>query len=41
MSKKVDQEDHKDLKGTLISVFTIGILIMVMWFSVYLFYFSR
>ncbi|MCM3161076.1 cytochrome c oxidase subunit 2A [Metabacillus litoralis] len=40
MSKKIKHEDH-ELKGTLISVFAIGIFIIVMWFGVYFFYLSR
>ncbi|MGM0875568.1 MAG: cytochrome C oxidase subunit II [Bacillota bacterium] len=41
MSKKMEHEDNNDLKGTLISVFSIGLIIMVMWFSAYFFYLSR
>lgn len=41
MSKKVKHEDHTELKGTLISVFSIGFFILVMWFGAYFFYLSR
>ncbi|MBM7605500.1 hypothetical protein JOC75_003523 [Metabacillus crassostreae] len=41
MSKKYKGEDNNELKGTLISVFSIGLLILVMWFSVYFFYITR
>ncbi|WP_158638590.1 cytochrome C oxidase subunit II [Metabacillus litoralis] len=41
MSKKFKGEDNSELKGTLISVFSIGLLILVMWFSVYFFYITR
>ncbi|MED4533951.1 cytochrome C oxidase subunit II [Metabacillus fastidiosus] len=30
-----------NLKGTLVSVFVIGIIICIMWFSAYAFYLSR
>ena len=40
MGKKV-QGSEPNLKGTLVSVFVVGIIIIVMWFSVYGLYVSR
>lgn len=37
--KKIESEPN--LKGTLISVFAVGIVIVVMWFAVYGLYVSR
>lgn len=41
MDKK--QPDHHDvnLKGTLVSVFIVGIIIVAMWVAVYLMYVAR
>ncbi|AYC28548.1 cytochrome C oxidase subunit II [Paenisporosarcina cavernae] len=36
--KKVQEEN---LKGTLISVFFVGLVIVVMWVAVYLMYLAR
>ncbi|MGK7377097.1 cytochrome C oxidase subunit II [Planococcus shenhongbingii] len=40
MSKKI-QEPEADLRGTLISVFFVGIVIIAMWVAVYLMYVAR
>lgn len=40
MSKK-KQDSETNLKGTLISVFAVGIIIVVMWIAVYALYVSR
>ncbi|MBS4197164.1 cytochrome C oxidase subunit II [Lederbergia citri] len=40
MAKKKHHSDV-NLKGTLISVFTVGIIILVMWFAVYGLYVAR
>ncbi|MBS4202223.1 cytochrome C oxidase subunit II [Bacillus sp. FJAT-49732] len=40
MTKKKHGSDV-NLKGTLISVFTVGIIILVMWFAVYGLYVSK
>ncbi|WP_231391084.1 cytochrome C oxidase subunit II [Paenisporosarcina sp. FSL H8-0542] len=40
MSKK-NQSPELNLKGTLISVFSVGIIIIVMWFVVYFMYVAR
>ncbi|MED4163843.1 cytochrome c oxidase subunit 2A [Halalkalibacterium halodurans] len=40
--KKTDQEPHHThLKGTLVSVFILGLLICIAWFGMYLFYVTR
>lgn len=40
MSNKKNNSEP-DLKGTLISVFGVGIVILVMWFAVYAMYVAR
>ncbi|MBS4178697.1 cytochrome C oxidase subunit II [Lederbergia citrea] len=40
MSKK-SHDSEPNLKGTLISVFAVGIIIVVMWFAVYGLYVAR
>ncbi|MDN7228389.1 cytochrome C oxidase subunit II [Planococcus sp. N064] len=40
MSKK-SEEHEVDLRGTLISVFFVGIVIVAMWVAVYLMYVAR
>ncbi len=40
MNKK-DSDSGPDLKGTLISVFIVGIIICIMWFAVYGLYVSK
>ncbi|MCR2822514.1 cytochrome C oxidase subunit II [Lederbergia panacisoli] len=40
MAKKKHGSDV-NLKGTLISVFAVGIIILVMWFAVYGLYVAR
>lgn len=40
MNKK-NSHSGPNLKGTLISVFVVGIIICVMWFAVYGLYVSR
>jgi len=39
MSKK--KEPEMNLKGTLVSVFVVGIIIIAMWFAVYSMYLAR
>ncbi|MBM7573250.1 cytochrome C oxidase subunit II [Aquibacillus albus] len=39
MQKKKQGEGN--LKGTLVSVFALGFLIMLMWFGAYAFYLTR
>ena len=42
--KKVSKQKHVpelNLKGTLVSVFIVGILIIAMWLIVYLMYIAR
>ena len=39
MSKK--KEPEMNLKGTLISVFIVGFIIIAMWFAVYAMYLAR
>ena len=40
MSKK-NNDSGPNLKGTLISVFAVGIVIVVMWIAVYAMYVAR
>ncbi|KIL42822.1 hypothetical protein KP77_34520 [Jeotgalibacillus alimentarius] len=40
MTKK-KQEHEENLKGTLISVFFVGFVIVAMWVAVYLMYLSQ
>lgn len=39
--QKTEVEDSSSLKGTLISVFFLGIFIIVTWVSVYFLYLNR
>lgn len=39
--KKEGRENVDDLKGTLFSVFGIGIFIFLLWFGIYGFYLHR
>jgi len=39
--KKQGKENEDHLKGTLISVFGIGIFIFILWFGFYAFYLQR
>ncbi|WP_456276189.1 cytochrome C oxidase subunit II [Bacillus sp. AK128] len=41
MSKPRPSNNQPNLKGTLISVFTIGIFIFISWFSAYIFHLTR
>ena len=36
-----NREPEANLKGTLISVFIVGLIIIVMWIAVYLLYVAR
>jgi hypothetical protein len=40
MNKKI-QKQETDLRGTLVSVFFVGIVIIAMWVAVYLMYAAR
>jgi len=39
--KKQVKESDQQLKGTLISVFGVGIFIFLLWFGLYAFYLQR
>jgi hypothetical protein len=41
MSKKQTEHDDVNLKGTLVSVFFVGAVIIAMWVAVYLMYVAR
>lgn len=41
MSKKYEEHHEMDLKGTLASVFFVGVIIIAMWVIVYLMYVAR
>ncbi|HSP21190.1 MAG TPA: cytochrome C oxidase subunit II [Planococcus sp. (in: firmicutes)] len=41
MSKKYDEHQDVNLKGTLVSVFFVGVIIVVMWVVVYMMYVAR
>ncbi|MFZ3577007.1 cytochrome c oxidase subunit 2A [Virgibacillus sp. DJP39] len=41
MVKKNEKEKEINLTGTLISVFGLGIFILIAWFSMYFFHLSR
>lgn len=41
MSKKYDEHQGVNLKGTLVSVFSVGVIIIVMWVVVYMMYVAR
>ena len=41
MSKKYDEHQNVNLKGTLASVFFVGVVIVVMWIVVYMMYVAR
>ncbi|MBD8014424.1 hypothetical protein QL992_10080 [Microbacterium sp. APC 3898] len=36
-----NREPETNLKGTLVSVFVVGLIIIVMWVAVYLLYVAR
>lgn len=36
-----NREPEPNLKGTLVSVFIVGVIIIVMWVAVYLLYVAR
>lgn len=40
-NKQRSNENQPVLKGTLISVFAIGFIILISWFSAYIFHFTR
>lgn len=41
MSKKYDEHQDVNLKGTLVSVFIVGVIIVAMWVVVYMMYVAR
>lgn len=41
MSKKHEEHHGIDLRGTLASVFFVGVVIVVMWVVVYMMYVAR
>ncbi|MGO1058329.1 cytochrome C oxidase subunit II [Planococcus sp. FY231025] len=41
MSKKYDEHQDMNLKGTLMSVFFVGAIIIAMWVIVYMMYVAR
>lgn len=41
MSKKYEEHQDVNLKGTLVSVFFVGVIIIAMWVIVYMMYVAR
>ena len=41
MSKKYEEHQGVNLKGTLVSVLFVGVVIVVMWIVVYMMYVAR